>query len=72
MLKLPLKYNMLYIKKNNKFKYYYVFTIRTAKRPVYKLVVLTNKRPHTKVDEKIVKEFHYKQIQTKIQTKNTN
>ena len=66
VVKLPLKYNMFYIKKNNKFKYYQVFTIRTKNRPVYKLIFLSNNRPIKEVREKFVSELNYKLIESKI------
>ena len=62
VLKIPLKYNMFYIKKNNKFKFYYAFTIRTKKRPIYKLIFLSNNREIKEVREKYVSDFYYKEI----------
>ena len=66
VIKLPLKYNMFYVKKNNKFTYYQVFTIRTKNRPIYKLIFLSNNRPIKEIREKFVSELNYKKIEFQI------
>lgn len=62
ILKIPLYYNIDYMKINNKFKYYYNFIISNRIKKIYKIIIFTNIKQKQKIEQKYMSIFKFKNL----------